>query len=206
MGMGSRLNPATGLCEFRWVLKTLNPSTTFRMVGLTDGTNVANTTGIFPDLAPNSVYLLTTDCRTDTVRTPSGVNPSLRVELLVRCTGQIAIQSFGGRDEMVCQQRYRDKYFLYDEQGNGLASNFTGLFDSLISGKWYEVRVQNPEGCFLGSVRQRATPYERPDLTATYGVICTVGQTTGNIRVTLRGGAPPYTYEMISPVGLRPPL
>jgi gliding motility-associated-like protein len=202
LAMSAPLNPITGLCNFKWVLQTLSPSTTYRIRGINDSINITNTTGVFPNLAPSSVYLLSTDCRTDTVHTLPDNTPTLRVELVVNCTGQPTLQGFGGREALICY-RYIDKYVLLDEQGTVLKSNYSGLFDSLIIGKLYEVRLQNPEGCFIGSVKRRVTPYERPDLTASYGVICAVGQTTGNIRLTLRGGVPPYIYEMISPVGLR---
>ena len=83
---------------------------------------------------------------------------------------------------------YRDQYFLFDSTGNKISNNYTGFFPSIKLGATYQIKAQTPEGCFIQTLPFQTAKYERPILTASYGVVCGFGQTLGNVRFILRGG------------------
>ena len=205
-GLSSKTT-ATGVCEFKWLLNALATETMrYQLTGGPNSIDITQTNGNFKDIEPNSTYILTTDCTIDTIKTPPPNLPNLTAKIGVNCTGRASIKAEGGRFVRGCLQTYQDKYVLFDSAGVLLKSNFTGLFDSLKTGVNYQVKLQNPEGCFVQTVVLQAVVYQRPDLSATYGVICATGQTTGNIRAILRGGVPPFTYQITNPSGVYSPV
>lgn len=205
--LSSKPNTATGQCTFRWVLDAKAPTqTTYQLTGGPDSVNITNTTGIFTDLAPSSTYYLKTDCAIDTIITERAVLPNLTVQNYSNCTFDAALLAQGGRKSVGCLQTYIDQYVLFDSVGNFITRNETGKFLSLTPGKLYDVRIKTPEGCYIQSVKIRAVKYVCPTLTASYGVVCSTGQTTGNIRAILRGGTPPFTFQITSPLNIRTPI
>jgi gliding motility-associated-like protein len=205
--LSSKINSSTNQCEFRWVLDAKLPATSsYQLTGGPDSIKVINTTGVFPDLAPLSTYYLKTDCTLDTIKTATATLPNLSVRNFSNCTFSASFQAQGGRKVLGCSQQYVDQYVLYDSIGNYIAGNETGKFPSLIPGKLYDVRILTPEGCFIQSLKIRAQKYMRPVLTASYGIICATGQTTGNIRAIVNGGVPPFTFQITAPSGIRNPI
>jgi gliding motility-associated-like protein len=203
-GMSSKVN-ATGQCVFKWIITaSAFEATTYRLTDST-GLNLTNTTGIFRDMEPNTTYILKSDCATDTIQTPAALVPNLTATTFTNCTGRSAIQINGARVQVGCLQNARDKYLIYDNQGVLVHTSITGYYDSLKIGETYQIKLQNPEGCILQTITVKAASYQRPDLIATYGVVCGT-QTTANIRAILRGGTPPFTFQITSPAGIRLPI
>ncbi len=198
---------ATGACEFKWLLNASTSETTrYQLTGGPNAIDITQTNGNFKDLEPNATYFLKTDCGIDTIKTPPANLPKLTATIAVNCTGRASIKAEGGRLIRGCLQTYQDKYVLFDSAGVLLKSNFTGQFDSLNTGVSYQVKIQNPEGCYVQTVVLQAVVYQRPDLSATYGVVCATGQTTGNIRAILRGGVPPFIFQITNPSGVYAPV
>ncbi len=201
-GMSSRVN-AAGQCAFKWIITaSAFEASSYR---LTDsaGVSLTNNAGIFRDMEPNATYILKSDCATDTIRTPAALLPNLTATVFANCTGRSAVQAKGARSQVGCLQNVRDKYLIYDNQGVLIHTSQTGYYDSLRIGETYQIKLQNPEGCIVQTLTIKAAAYQRPDLIATYGVVCG-SQTTANIRAILRGGTPPFTFQITSPAGVRP--
>ncbi len=208
--LSSKTIPNNLLCTFKWILdvKSVTALTTpYQLTGGgTDSVNVTNKTGVFTDLAPNTTYFLKTDCAIDTIVTPAAALPNLTVRNFSNCTFGASLGAQGARRTLGCLQQYTDKYVLFDSIGTQITSNTDGKFPSLIPNNLYEVRIITPEGCFIQSMKIRAAQYERPVLTASYGIICANGQTTGNIRAILRGGVPPFTFQITNPANTFAPI
>jgi gliding motility-associated-like protein len=203
LGLSSK--QISGQCVFKWLLNAAQRDATFyQLFGGPSGINVMQTNGNFKDLEPNSTYVLKTDCATDTIRTPPANLPNLSAIPYANCTGRAIIQAKGARSVLGCLQTYRDKYFIYDKNNVLISSNFTGLFDSLIAGELYQIKLQNPETCFVQTLSMRAINYQRPSLFATFGAVCGT-QNTANIRAILRGGTP-FTFQITNPAGIRLPI
>jgi gliding motility-associated-like protein len=203
-GMSSKLN-AAGQCDFKWIITaSAFEATSYRLTDAT-GLNLTNATGIFRDMEPNTTYILKSDCATDTIQTPAALVPNLTATVFTNCTGRSAVQIRGARSQVGCLQNARDKYLIYDNQGVLIHTSQTGYYDSLKIGETYQIKLQNPEGCVLQTITIKAAAYQRPDLIATYGGVCG-NQTTANIRAILRGGTPPFTFQITSPAGIRLPI
>ncbi len=204
-GLSSKVN-AAGVCEFKWLLNAVQvDATTYQLFGGPSGINATQTNGNFKDLDPNSTYFLKTDCTVDTIKTPPPILPDLTAIAYANCAGTSVIQAKGARVVSGCLQTVKDKYVIYDSRGTLINSNLTGKFDSLKAGELYQIKIQNPEGCFIQTLSLRAVSYQRPDLIATFGAVCGT-QNSANIRAILRGGTPPFTFQITNPAGIRAPI
>ncbi len=205
--LSSKMNDISGQCEFKWVLDAkLAVQSPYQLTGGPDSINITNTSGDFDNLSPNSTYYLKTDCSFDTIKTGSALLPLLFVKNNSNCTFEAGILATGGRAAFGCVKQYIDEYVLFDSIGNLITKNTTGKFSSLTPGKLYEVKIKTPEGCYMQSQKIRAVKYVRPTLTASYGIICATGQTAGNIRAILRGGTPPFNFQITSPANVHPSI
>jgi gliding motility-associated-like protein len=207
----SRTNPVTGQCEFKWKLKALYQTlTTYTLTGGPDSISVSNSTGIFENLEPSSTYFLKTLCNDIKTVTPAAILPNMKTKLTTLCSFQSDLKVSGARDSTLSYGcfgvKYRDLYVLYDSSGHKIGSNNSGFFPAIKLGQTYQIKAQTPEGCTMQTILLETKKYERPDLTASYGVICAAGQTTGNIRAILRGGIPPFNFQITSPPNVVAPI
>lgn len=206
-GKGSKINPNTGVCEFKWILNAqLQTQTNYQLTGGPNNINVTNRDGIFKDLEPNSTYILKTSCRTDTIKTNPPDTPNLSLQLITPCALESNLVARGGRTIAGCLQNGKDEYVLLDSVGTVIGNNFTGFFTALKLGNTYQMRLKTLEGCYIQSSILKTTAYQRPVLTASYGVICAPGQTTGNIRFILRGGISPFNVQITNSPNVAAPI
>lgn len=203
----SKINPATGKCEFKWILEATSQTlASYTLTGGPDSISVTNTAGVFKDVEPNSRYTLKTLCNDISFETPPPLLPNMKAALTTPCAFESDLRVQGARDTLwgCLTSKYRDQYFLFDSLGNKIDNNYTGLFPSIKLGQTYHIKAQTPEGCFIQTLPFVTAKYERPVLTASYGVLCGAGATGGNIRFILRGGIPPFDIQVTDPPNVAP--
>ena len=206
-----------GKCAFAWRLTANAASTKLKIIGGPDSVRLESDgpNAGFSELSAGT-YVLSTDCTFDTIRLPE-VEHHLKVTPGPSCPNIASLQATGGRtardwvtygDSLGVRICYvsEDHYILYDDRGRYLATSYDGFFNYLTPGNLYEIRLEG-RGCEFNRVKRNTTFYERTDLVTSYGAICdTIGRDKGKIRAKLSGGTAPYTFEILAPAGIRPPI
>ena len=95
----SKINPTTGKCEFKWIMKATSQSlASYTLTGGPNNISVTNAEGVFNDVEPNSTYFLKTLCNDISFKTPPPLLPNLKPFLTTPCTFQSDLRVIGARD------------------------------------------------------------------------------------------------------------
>ena len=197
------------LCVPAWNVSIAGSAKDYRLKGGPENVNVTTTINApyFQNLLPGT-YTIETECTFQTFTLP---NISHKVKALAgpSCPQAGKIIASGARSASdwtalgtangisLCTGG-SDYYRLFDSLGRYMAASSSGVFDnSLNPGDKYYVTLYS-SNCDVTVDSIRLPPYIRSVVTAQFGVLCQ-GVTTSDIVLTIAGGRPKYTYEILNP-------
>ncbi len=159
-------------------------------------------------------YNFTTPCGTYPVELPDP-NTNITIDPYSTCptNGKVTVFGANSKDMWAMQTLSQDVCAdtndvlqIYNEAGTTLIEQrevtaASTTFYNLNAGTAYKIyyRVRDALknlSCPIDTVSFTMPFYTRPDLTATYGVICNA--TNGNIKLDVTSGNPPFTYKLLS--------
>jgi gliding motility-associated-like protein len=202
-------------CVASWSVSIAGSAKDYRLKGGPENLDVATTINApyFRNILPGT-YTLETECTFQTFVLPN-VTHKMKASAGPSCpqAGQIVATgarssgewtAFGVANGIDLCSGGGDYYRLFDTLGRLIANSNSGIFDNNLSpGNKYYVTLYSA-GCDVVLDSVRVPYYIRSVVTAQFGVLCQ-GVTTSDITMTIAGGRPKYTYEILNP-RIRPPV
>lgn len=206
-----------GRCQVIWDV-LLNESGSFRLTGGPDNVNIVSQLdpvsskqaffGLLPGNYSVSVISSPGCIVGDSIRLP---NPTFDLQATVAdiCLQRGDIYPSGGISELdwtnwgdirnLCVEAPDDFYRL---MGNTTNFPLGGAIMGQTTGNYYTVYqyagIQTTASCPVDTTTVYVPYYIRPDLSATFGAICT-GRPFGDLLATIANGAPPFTFQLLDP-------
>ncbi|MEY4927528.1 MAG: hypothetical protein RI894_1964, partial [Bacteroidota bacterium] len=209
-------------CKFAWDVLFEQIG---RITGGPDNVNISTTAGPgsstwIRQLRPGSYSFITT-CGTYPITLPAPAMPALTYDAYSTCPTNGRITVHGGQTKSnwlgqgltmsVCADT-NDVFQVYNEAGSlkieeKEVRNASTTFYNLNAGTSYRVyhRIRDALGvlsCPIDTISFSMPFYTRPDLTASFGVVC--NGTQGSIALNVINGNPPFTYKLLTGPVTRP--
>jgi gliding motility-associated-like protein len=196
-------------CVPTWYLSIQGSAKDYRLKGGPENVDVATTINApyFQNLLPGT-YTLETECTFQTFTLPNvthkmkgSAGPSCPQAGKLVATGARSTSdwsAFATANGIDLCSGGGDYYRLFDTLGRLIANSNTGIFDNNLSpGEKYYVTLYSA-GCDVVVDSVRLPYYIRSVVSAQFGVLCQ-GVTASDITLSIVGGRPQYTYEILSP-------